>query len=77
MTCQIDDELDKATSVLALVTNGEDTASRVLDIGMAPGGFTSAVLKRHLKAAVRRITLPPETGDLEVILPKWRLDERV
>jgi hypothetical protein len=77
MTCQIGDELDKVTSVLALVATGKDLAPRVLDIGMAPGGFTSAVLKRHPKAAVRGITLSSETGGLEVMLPKWQLSKRV
>ncbi|KAF2807558.1 uncharacterized protein BDZ99DRAFT_479008 [Mytilinidion resinicola] len=44
---------------------------------MAPGGFTLAVLKRHPKATVRGITLPPEIGGLEVTLPSWRRNEKV
>jgi 23S rRNA U2552 (ribose-2'-O)-methylase RlmE/FtsJ len=76
MTCQIGDELDRATSVITAAI-GEEPAPRVLDMGMAPGGFTSAVLKTHPSATVRGITLPPETGGLKVILPNWRSDERV
>ncbi|RYP83849.1 hypothetical protein DL769_001271 [Monosporascus sp. CRB-8-3] len=77
MTCQIGDELDKATSVLALAATGGNAPPRVLDMGMAPGGFTSAVLKRHPTATVRGISLPPEVGGFEVMLPKWRSDPRI
>lgn len=77
MTCQIGDELDEATSVLTLAETSGDAALRVMDMGIAPGGFTSAMLKRHPTATVRGITLPPEIGGLEVMLPMWRLDERI
>jgi 23S rRNA U2552 (ribose-2'-O)-methylase RlmE/FtsJ len=77
MTCQIGDELDEATSVLTLAKTSGDAAPRIMDMGMAPGGFTSAVLKRHPTATVRGITLPPEIGGLEIMLPMWRLKERI
>jgi SAM-dependent methyltransferase len=46
-------------------------------MGMAPGGFTSALLRRRPRATVRGVTLPPEIGGLEVMLPNWRSDERL
>lgn len=77
MTCQIGQELDEATSVLRLAKTSGDVAPRVLDMGMAPGGFTWAVLNRYPTATVRGITLPPEIGGLGVMLPKWKSNKRM
>ncbi|KAH8197334.1 hypothetical protein TruAng_008500 [Truncatella angustata] len=77
MTCEIGDELDKSTSVVTLMAINGNVVPRVLDMGMAPGGFTSAVLKRHPTVTARGISLPSEAGGLKIMLPEWRSDPRI
>jgi 23S rRNA U2552 (ribose-2'-O)-methylase RlmE/FtsJ len=77
MTCQIGEELDKETSVITLAAAGEGPSPRVLDIGMAPGGFSKTVLRTHPKARIRGITLPLEIGGIKMMLPGWQTDHRV
>ncbi|KAL1595004.1 hypothetical protein SLS59_008555 [Nothophoma quercina] len=50
---------------------------RVLDIGMAPGGFVHTVLRRHRDATIRGITLPSELGGLQIMLPGWKDDLKI
>ena len=69
--------MDKQTSVISLATTGGSQYPKVLDIGMAPGGFTETVLRKHRAATIRGITLPQEVGGLEVMLPQWKSDPRV
>jgi 23S rRNA U2552 (ribose-2'-O)-methylase RlmE/FtsJ len=77
MTCEIGRELDKATSVITLATIGPRFSPRILDMGMAPGGFSATVLRLTPTATIRGITLPKEIGGLEVMLPRWQFDTRV
>ncbi|CAO2648220.1 Nn.00g074870.m01.CDS01 [Neocucurbitaria sp. VM-36] len=77
MTCQIGDEMDTETSVITLATTGRSLSPRVLDMGMAPGGFTATVLREHPTATVRGITLPQGIGGLEVMLKRWKSDTRI
>ncbi|KAK8095132.1 uncharacterized protein PG998_014356 [Apiospora kogelbergensis] len=76
MTCMIGDELDEVTSVLMLAGTGTN-APWALDMGMAPGGFTSAFLRRHPTGTVRGISLPPEAGGLRIMIPRWQSDRRI
>lgn len=74
MTCKIGLELDKNTSVITLAAAVGSQFLRVLDIGMAPGGFTHTVLRKHPDARIRGITLPSKIGGLQIMLPRWRDD---
>lgn len=77
MTCQIGDELDKETSIIKLATTRKGQPPRVLDMGMAPGGFTATVLRKHPAAIIRGITLSQDIGGLEVMIPRWRANARI
>jgi 23S rRNA U2552 (ribose-2'-O)-methylase RlmE/FtsJ len=77
MTCEIGQEMDENTSVITLAAAGRGQSPRVLDIGMAPGGFAQTVLRKHRDAKIRGITLPSELGGLRIMLPGWRDDFRV
>ena len=44
---------------------------------MAPGGFSSAVLKVHCNAQISAITLPKSLNGHDILLHGWRKDKRV
>jgi 23S rRNA U2552 (ribose-2'-O)-methylase RlmE/FtsJ len=77
MTCEIGREMDVNTSVITLAAADGIRSPRVLDIGMAPGGFAQTVLRKHRDARIRGITLPSDMGGLQIMLPGWRDDLRV
>ena len=77
MTCEIGEEMDENTSVITLAAGDRGQSLRVLDIGMAPGGFTQTVLHKHRDARIRGITLPSEMGGLQIMLPRWKDDLRI
>ena len=77
MTCEIGEEMDENTSVITLAAGDRGQSLRVLDIGMAPGGFTQTVLHKHCDARIRGITLPSEMGGLQIMLPSWKDDLRI
>jgi 23S rRNA U2552 (ribose-2'-O)-methylase RlmE/FtsJ len=77
MTCRIGQEMDRNTSVITLAAVDAGQSPRVLDIGMAPGGFAQTVLRRHHDARIWGITLPPEMGGLQVMLPGWENNSKV
>jgi hypothetical protein len=60
-------ELDDATSALTLPT-GRNSRPAILDLCMAPGGFSSAALDRNPSARLRGISLPPSQGGHEMRL---------
>lgn len=63
MTIKIGDEMAQRTNVF----NIHIPQPLVLDLCMAPGGFTASVLKRFPDANVHAITLPPDSGGHKVI----------
>jgi hypothetical protein len=77
MTCEIGQEIDKNTSVITLAAADKSQPPRVLDIGMAPGGFAQTVLRKHRDARIWGITLPSEMGGLKIMLPRWRENLKV
>jgi 23S rRNA U2552 (ribose-2'-O)-methylase RlmE/FtsJ len=77
MTCEIGQEIDKNTSVITLAAADKSQPPRVLDIGMAPGGFAQTVLRKHRDARIWGITLPSEMGGLQIMLPRWRENLKV
>ncbi|KAM0795671.1 hypothetical protein BDR22DRAFT_825810 [Usnea florida] len=61
---KIGDEIDAASGGGLSLQNSH---AQVLDLGMAPGGFTRSVQKRNQHAYVCAFTLPPELGGHEII----------
>ena len=53
------------------------TDFEALDICMAPGGFTSTVLKRNRLAKVCGLTMPEDEGGHSVLLENWQENDRV
>ncbi|KAJ5671508.1 hypothetical protein N7507_000635 [Penicillium longicatenatum] len=49
----------------------------VLDLCMAPGGFSATVLKYNRFAQVCAISLPTNEGGLEIYLPGWQENKRL
>ncbi|KAK3301883.1 uncharacterized protein B0T15DRAFT_442103 [Chaetomium strumarium] len=60
-------ELDRATSALT-IQGGGNSQPAILDLCMAPGGFSAAALYRNPSALVRGISLPPSQGGHEMLL---------
>jgi 23S rRNA U2552 (ribose-2'-O)-methylase RlmE/FtsJ len=69
MMQQIAEEMHRATG--ALSAHGREI--KVLDICMAPGGYTAAILKLHPNAKAFAITLPKEQGGHPLHIGKERL----
>ena len=61
--CKIGGEIDAASGGGLSLQN----SPQVLDLCMAPGGFTRSVQKRNQHAHVCAFTLPPELGGHEII----------
>jgi hypothetical protein len=72
MMIQIADEMHRLTGALSVPTaRGPDM--KVLDICMAPGGYTAAVLRQHPRASAFGITLPKEQGGHPLYVERNRL----
>ncbi|KAK4039554.1 hypothetical protein C8A01DRAFT_16463 [Parachaetomium inaequale] len=67
-------ELDDATLALTLPSGGNSPRPAILDLCMAPGGFSSAALYRNPAALLRGISLPPSQGGHEMLLNKYWSD---
>ena len=70
---RIGDELQAATGALSLPKPNAE----VLDICMAPGGYSASALKHSSHACVSGITLPSSLGGHPIIIPYGRHDPRV
>ena len=69
--CKIGDEIDAASGGALSLPHSHP---RVLDLCMAPGGFTASSLKHSPHAVVCAVTLPQDLGGLKII---HRRDMRV
>lgn len=76
MTCNVGHELHKATGALSLSLS-HDSDLRVLDLCMAPGGFTTAALTYTQTTCVRGVSLPVEMGGHQIRVPRWESDPRI
>lgn len=74
--CQIGEELHNNTSAL-LSLSALGRRPYVLDLCMAPGGFTASVLKRNRNVRVCGISLPPSQGGHKILIPNWETDSRI
>lgn len=68
---QIGDELQFKTPALSL-SSDDSQDIKILDICMAPGGFTASALKYNPTATAFGISLPPKDGGHEVVLRSAR-----
>ena len=70
---EIGDELQAATNALAQTSAyGED--AKILDICMAPGGYTASALKYNPAARSYGVTLPPTEGGHDLLLKSSKLN---
>ena len=76
MMCQIGDELHEMTSALSS-TSSFTINPAILDLCIAPGGFTASVFKRSCYARVCGISLSTSQGGHEMALPNWQKDSRI
>jgi 23S rRNA U2552 (ribose-2'-O)-methylase RlmE/FtsJ len=67
MMKQIGDELEDSTHALSQLSHGAEDV-KILDLCMAPGGYTFSALKYNPGATAFGITLPPDKGGHEVLL---------
>jgi len=71
MMRQIGDELQVSTGGLSL-TSRDTEPIKVLDLCMAPGGYTTSALRYNPSATAFGITLPPGEGGHKVLLESAR-----
>ncbi|KAK5658949.1 hypothetical protein OQA88_1767 [Cercophora sp. LCS_1] len=77
MTCNIGNELDRATGGALTFNLPKHQRLAVLDLGMAPGGFTTAALTHNRFVSAYGISLPVNMGGYEIRMPRWRTDQRI
>ena len=75
MMQKIGDQIQSATSLFSLPTT--NTQPRVLDLCMAPGGYTATCLKYTPTASVVAGCLPVSSGGHAVFVPSAPVDPRV
>lgn len=74
----IGSELDKATAALDIkAATWPPSAPAILDLCMAPGGFSRAALNRNPNASLRGISLPVSQGGHEMLIHNWESDWRI
>ncbi|KAJ6011576.1 hypothetical protein N7451_002988 [Penicillium sp. IBT 35674x] len=67
MTCHIGSGLAEGTDIF----KSDPTGLKVLDLCMAPGGFTTAAANNLWEPLIDGITLPPQIGGYEVLAKKY------
>ena len=77
MTCRIGNELNTATHGALSFNLPVPRILAVLDLCLAPGGFTTATLTHNPRVSVHGITLPLALGGYEVRIPRWQTDTRI
>ncbi|KAI1971599.1 hypothetical protein LOZ53_004452 [Ophidiomyces ophidiicola] len=69
------DQLQAQMDIIPLPNEAEEF--KVLDICMAPGGYSATVLKHHRNARISALSLPKEDGGHDILLPNWKNHPRV
>lgn len=75
MMLTIGSELQASKHIIPDRTEIEEL--EVLDICMAPGGYSASALRYNERAKVYGLSLPEEEGGHEILLPNWQEDPRV
>ncbi|KAL8824436.1 MAG: hypothetical protein Q9191_005057 [Dirinaria sp. TL-2023a] len=70
---RIGEEIQEATGALSLPKSGAE----ILDICMAPGGYSASALKHSPHAHVSGLTLPNTVGGHQLLIPFGRRDPRI
>lgn len=65
----IGNEMDDATSFMSCLSAG-DSFEKVLDLCMAPGGFSNAIQRRHNAAQISGLSLPLSLGGHPLLLER-------
>ncbi len=75
----IGSEMDRATSAITITMPTKDRlyTPAILDLCMAPGGFSDFALGRNRTASLRGISLPPSKGGHDLLIPNWEADPRI
>jgi 23S rRNA U2552 (ribose-2'-O)-methylase RlmE/FtsJ len=68
MMIRIGNEMNKVTGAINLSTPGREPV--IIDLCMAPGGFSFSALKSNPTAQLRGLSLPTELGGWEILLPR-------
>ena len=79
MTCQIGNELNTVVRGALTFPFPPAKSITVLDLCLAPGGFSTAVLRHNPRhdVSLYGITLPIKMGGYEVRIPNWNTDPRI
>ncbi|KAA8910596.1 hypothetical protein FN846DRAFT_1004817 [Sphaerosporella brunnea] len=77
MMKNIGHDMQEKTGAFTPASVGEGETTKVLDLCMAPGGFTSVALETNHDAAVDAISLPVRDGGPKILLPFGVKDSRV
>ena len=72
MMREIGDEMQAASGALCPSSSQSEDGVKILDLCMAPGGYTASALKYNPTAKAVGITLPPDRGGHEVLLKSNR-----
>lgn len=75
MMTKIGDEMQMKEKVI--LPRSKTINLEVLDICMAPGGYSAAVLKHNSLATICGLSLPINEGGHDVLLPNWQRDKKV
>lgn len=70
---RIGEEIQEATGALSLPKSGAE----ILDICMAPGGYSASALKHSPHAHVSGLSLPNTVGGHQLLIPFGRRDPRI
>lgn len=68
---RIGDEMNSTTGAMTISPHTLDgRAPVIIDLCMAPGGFSASALKINPAALLKGLSLPPEQGGWEILLPQ-------
>ncbi|KAK3899073.1 hypothetical protein C8A05DRAFT_46772 [Staphylotrichum tortipilum] len=76
MTCAIGHELNTTTGG-ALIIPPSSHPPAILDLCLAPGGFSTTALALNPTATLHGLTLPSSLGGYDVRIPRWRTHPRI
>lgn len=76
MTCKIGQDLNTTTRIMSSHHHSSRNVA-ILDVCMAPGGFTTTALRYVPTGHVCGVSLPASMGGHEVRVPNWKKNKRL